>query len=285
MADYVNHFADDFQMSPDQVAQIAAYDLSDFTVPQNKKQLKALYKNLSAYGNSSVLPSANSTEYGKGLAVPKTGILSKIGLGSLKNWWNTHKGADGKPLLSGVNIPNIGQFSKDLRTMKLTDNVNVGSAANALSALYQGGSAIKNGIDLNNSSSDLDDLKKSILASAASNDLAASYLNSEDQRTLRKLKRGDTGVNQWGGAMSGIMSNLPKTLASTAIGGLTGGIGGAAIGGIGSLVNSGLEGANSATDQRSAALQNLYTNLLNAETSYNDERNNRMRNRYFNAYY
>lgn len=281
MADYVNHFAKDFDVNP---AQTMPYELNAFTVPKNKKQLKELYKNLKAYGNASALPSTNSTEYGKGLAVPKTGLLSKIGLGKVKDWWATHTGPDGKPIFDG-SLPNIGQFSKDLRTMKLTDNVNVGSAANVLSGLYQGGSAIKNSIDLSNSSSDLDDLKKSILASAASNDLAASYLNSEDQRTLRKLKRGDTGVNQWGGAMSGIMSNLPKTLASTAIGGLTGGIHGAAIGGIGSLVNSGLEGANSATDQRSAALQNLYTNLLNAETSYNDERNNRMRNRYFNAYY
>lgn len=259
--------------------------LDDWSMPNKKKAYANLYNTLSRYKNTKTLPSANTVDFSKGLDLPKAGLMSKLGLGNLSAWFKSHTGPDGKPVFDNVSLPNLRQLGKDIRGVRLTDNVNLGSAANVLSGLYQGGTAIKNSIDLGNSSSDLDNLKKDILASAASNDIASSYLNSEDQRTLRKLKRGDTGVNQWGGAMSGIMSNLPKTLASTAIGGLTGGIGGAAIGGIGSLVNSGLSGANSATEQRSAALQNLYNNLLSAETSYNSERNGRMRNRYFNAYY
>lgn len=262
------------------------YDTLDaWSIPNKKKAYAHLYKTLNRYKNTKALPIADTVDFSKDLDLPKASFLSKLGLGKLSDWFKAHTGPNGKPVFDGVSLPNLRQFGKDVRGVKLTDSVNLGSAANVLSGLYQGGTAVKNSIDLGNSSSDLDSLKKDILASAASNDIASSYLNSEDQRTLRKLKRGDTGVNQWGGAMSGIMGNLPKTLASTALGGLTGGIGGAAIGGIGSLVNSGLSGANSATEQRSAALQNLYNNLLSAETSYNSERNSRMRNRYFNAYY
>ncbi|WP_322353938.1 hypothetical protein [Paratractidigestivibacter sp.] len=283
MDDYVNHFAEDFDVDPTPRAQYEV--LNNFAVPSKKKALKNLYRTLSTYNRTSALPSANSTDFSKGLDLPKESLLSKIGLKKVSEWIKAHTGPDGKAVFDGVNLPSIGQFGKDLRGIKLTDNLKLSGAANALSGVYQGGTAIKNGIDLSNSSSDLDSLKKDILASAASNDIASSYLTSADQLALRKLKRGDTGVNQWGGAMSGIMSNLPKTLASTAIGGLTGGGLGAAIGGIGSLVNSGLSGANNVTQERSAALQNLYNNLLNAETNYNGERSSRMRNRYFNTYY
>ena len=110
--------------------------------------------------------------------------------------------------------------------------------------------------------------------------MAASMLNSDQLRQIRRLKSGygSTAGSEWNGALGNVVSDLPAILAQTAAGLATGGVPGAFINGIGGLVNSGISGFGKAQDRKRQELESLYASLQSAEAQ-NKQRmyNNYMR--------
>lgn len=146
-----------------------------------------------------------------------------------------------------------------------------GKFANIGSGVTQGIQGLQNLSNLGRSTSDYNDLQGDILAAYSSNPLASSYLSPDQMRMIRQIRRGNLPENTTAtqGAFNEIVGNLGNTLTSTGIGLATGGIPGALIGGIGSLVNSGLSGANKAKQSNISQLDALYQSLVDAQAQYN----------------
>lgn len=181
-----------------------------------------------------------------------------------------------QPDLSGLSAAQkaafeSGQAGSGLVPMKEVavpgNGMSLGSLANIGMGLYQGGTALKGLYDNMNSDTDLRSLKDDINLELASNPMYDTYLDAADEKLIRQVKNGSL-TNNWGGAMSGALQGIPKAALTAALGYLTGGVGGAAIGGIGSLVNSGISGYGRENEQASAKLQGLYDKLRRAGEDY-----------------
>lgn len=149
-------------------------------------------------------------------------------------------------------------------------NVNVGKYAPWIQGIASTGQAIGGISDYNNAKSDYDDLTGSILREANSNPLANYYLTNSQQSDLRKLQRdGDSGgkadIDDF---LNGMGSGLGNAILPTLLGLATGGVPGALVGGIGSLVNSGIGGMNDRVAQDAADLESLYQALVDAKSQY-----------------
>lgn len=148
----------------------------------------------------------------------------------------------------------------------------LGGLANLAGILMQGGQAVSGLYDNDRQADNLDDLMSDIESSAYANPLASSYLNADQRRTLRDIQKDRFDDPSISDALGGAMKGIPKALLSAVGGYLTGGVPGAAIQGIGTLVNSGIQGYGSAIQDRDAELQALYEALSNAEQDYNSMR-------------
>ena len=198
----------------------------------------------------------------------------------------------GKSLLNGnFDMGKITQLPGNIRATNLWEGgPTVAQGANTINALYQGGTALKGLYDNLNSDTDLKSLKDDIKLERASNPMYDTYLDAADEKLIRQVNNGSV-TNNWGGAMSEAVQGIPKAALSAALGYLTGGVGGAAIGGIGSLVNSGISGYSKENDQASAKLQGLYDKLRRAGEDYRTMkrpagiRQAGLSNQYFNQLY
>lgn len=155
------------------------------------------------------------------------------------------------------NIPGIG-------------NINVGKYAPWIQGIASTGQAIGGISDYNNAKSDYDDLTGSILREANSNPLANYYLTNSQQSDLRKLQRdgnigGKADIDDF---LNGMGSGLGDAILPTLLGLATGGVPGALVGGIGSLVNSGIGGMKNRVAQDTADLEALYQTLADAKSQY-----------------
>lgn len=197
-----------------------------------------------------------------------------------------------KPLFSGdFKLPNLGKLAKDVRQTKIIEGgPTIGGAANTLSGLYQGGTALKGLYDNMNLEDDLSSLKEDVNLSIASNPMYDTYLDAADEKIIRQMNNG-TLENNWGNAVSGAIKGIPKAAISAMLGGLTGGIGGAAIGGLGSLANSAISGYGKGTEEASNKLQSLYSKLRQSNEEYRSMKRPSglhragLQTRYFNQLY
>ena len=148
----------------------------------------------------------------------------------------------------------------------------IGNLANMAGLLMQGGQALSGFYNNSQQSGNLDDLMSDIQASAYSNPLVDSYLTADQRRTLRDIQKDRFDDPSASDAINGAIKGVPKALLSAVGGYLTGGIPGAAIQGIGTLINSGIQGYGSAIQDKDAELQALYEALSSAEQDYNSMR-------------
>jgi len=178
-------------------------------------------------------------------------------------------GTDAGPLLGGkLDLSGLKNLGKDIRATRLIEGgPTVAQAANTMSGIYQGGKALKGLYENINNEADLNDLQKDIRLQIASNPMYDMYMDANDEKTLRKAQNG-TLTNNWAGAAEGAVKGIPQAGLSALMGGITGGAPGALIGGLGSLINSGIQGYGQGTQEAQAQLQGLYDRLRQANEEY-----------------
>lgn len=213
--------------------------------------------NMIPYVSPAATSTASSAANAGASAVGNAGLLA-----GLRN-----KFGSGKSLFSG-SLPNLKGLGKDIRNTQLWDGgPKVSTAANTLSGIYQGGKAIKGLYENSTKDSDYDDLKKDIALQIASNPMYDMYMDASDEKLLRQMNNG-TLTDNWSSAMSEGVKGIPQAAGAALLGGVTGGLPGALIGGLGSLANSGISGYGKGTEEANAKLQGLYSRLKQADEEY-----------------
>jgi hypothetical protein len=153
----------------------------------------------------------------------------------------------------------------------------------------QGVNALKGLYENSKAEQDLDSLKKDINLQIASNPMYDMYLDASDEKTLRQMKNG-TLTNNWNGAIEGGVKGIPQAALSALMGSMLGPAG-AVIGGLGSLINSGIKGYGQKTQESQDKLQGLYGRLRQANEEYrtmkrpSNLRTAGLQTRYFNQLY
>lgn len=175
----------------------------------------------------------------------------------------------GSTLLGGkIDLSGLKNLGSDIRATKLIEGgPTVAQAANTISGIYQGGKAIKGLYENIQNDADLNDLRKDIRLQMASNPMYNMYMDASDEKLLRQMNNG-TLTNNWAGAFENGVKGIPQAGLAALLGGVTGGVPGALIGGIGSLVNSGISGYGQGTQEAQAKLQGLYDKLRQANEDY-----------------
>lgn len=145
----------------------------------------------------------------------------------------------------------------------------IGTISNVAGGVIQGADALMGIGDYVNSQADNDTLMSQIRTSAMGNPLLSNYLTSDQLNMLGAIQRDgyrdEAGLDDFfKGAVGGIGKAIPATLLGLA----TGGGVGAAIGGLGSLANSGIDALTTASGENTAELQALYQALQDAEMQY-----------------
>ncbi len=147
-------------------------------------------------------------------------------------------------------------------------NHNIGKWSNIGQGVYQGVSALNNLGDLGDLREDTDTLENDIIRSAMSNPLVSSYLTSDQEALLNKLRNGTySGDADGGDFFDGVFSGLGN-IATGVLMGAPGGVPGMIIGGLGSAINSGIQGMQQGQTETNAQLQGLYSALNQAEQQY-----------------
>lgn len=193
----------------------------------------------------------------------------------------------------GPNLGNFGDLNGFVKDFQNTNLLGLGKIKNISQAglgLYQGGRAVKGLIDNSKKDTDINSLKNDISTAVASNPMYDMYLDAADEKTLRQMQNGGL-TNGAGGAAEGVVKGIPQALLAALLGGVTGGWGGAAINGVGSLINSGIRGYGNEMDEASGKLQGLYSKLRQAQSEYKTMKRPRglgsagLQTQYFNQLY
>lgn len=247
-----------------------------------------------AIKNSGLTPSVGQIGASSSSAIPTEAANATAGAGAAARFLAGLKEriGPGKSLIhSDLKLPNLGKMASNLRQTQLWENgPKISTAANTISGLYQGGKALKGIYDNTQAESDLASLKNDINSEVAWNPMYASYLTGSDEKLMRQMKN-NTMTNGVGDFASGALKGLPKAAISAILGGLTGGWAGAAIGGLGSLANSGIEGYGQGVTNAQNKLQGLYGKLRQANDDYQNMRrplgmrNAGLQTRYYNQLY
>ena len=215
---------------------------------------------------SDVQPIAQSAATSTG-----NGLLSRFApsLIALRGKFGAGKSIGGNGL--NLSLKGANNLLKDVGQTKL-GGMKLGNIGLGLYGAKQGLDLFNEANNLNASYTDLEDLRKSAISSAYANPMVNSYLNSEDQRTLRQLRNGSFGQqNPVGAAAGGAVKNLPDALKSALVGYLVSGGNpfGAILGGGSSLIKGGMKGISDTNTEKANRLQALYSNLRAAEDDYN----------------
>ena len=209
--------------------------------------------------------------YGSTYIDPLSGIVTTIypptsfkNTAKVSNASNVINATTNKNKLGGWFGNNFG-WSKDSGVKAFGKNI--GKYATGANAILQGFNAANNINELSDVNADTDALTSNILRSAASNPLTSSYLTSDQQSMLNKLKRGslDTESSFF---ENNLMSLLGGAGQGALSGGLIGGIPGAIVGGLGGLVNTGLQGQTQNQALINSKLEGLLQSLTDAEMQY-----------------
>lgn len=174
---------------------------------------------------------------------------------------------------NGLSLDGIKNASSAVRNTNLMGLGKIGDISNIGMGAYQGIQGIKNANEISNADEDYKDMASKVRLAAMSNPMYASYLNAGEKNLLRKVQNGTYAEGS--GLSSGleaIPGAVPKALLSAAGGAFMGGPVGAAIGGLGTLLNAGLKGAAEGKNRKTSELQGLYQTLTDAEQDYNSMR-------------
>ena len=190
----------------------------------------------------------------------------------LKGWFSTvwNNAKEGKPLLNakGPGLRHVKNTRTKILGAKLwKGGPKVSTVSNVLNAGIQGAQAVKGLYDNSQTDTDISDLKQDIRELKLSNPMYADNLTPDQLKTLRQLDSGTQGADL-GDALEGGIKGIPKALFSALMGGLSGNLPGAIIGGVGSLVNSGIEGYGKAQQEQMSELQGLYGALNQGYSDY-----------------
>lgn len=146
---------------------------------------------------------------------------------------------------------------------------NVGTGANVLSGVMQGVDAAQGIGDYMDTLESNEDLKSKIDIAAMGNPLLSSYLTADQMDLLGDLQLGNySDKADAGDFLKGAVGGLGNAIMPTLSGLATGGIPGAIIGGVGTLINSGIDGMSNASGRSTSELQALYQALQDAEMQY-----------------
>lgn len=159
----------------------------------------------------------------------------------------------------------------NLKNVPLLGNVNIGKVAPWVQGGVSAVQALGGISDYTQNTSDYQDMLGDVLREYNSNPLANYYLTNAQKSDIRKMQRGNYsgGEADFSDFLKGAGSGLSGAIAPTLIGLATGGVPGAIVGGVGSLINSGISGMNSAVAQDTADLEALYQTLVDANAQYN----------------
>lgn len=195
------------------------------------------------------LPSSNLAPTAQ--APNLSGLFAK-GKQFINNNWSSSKGLNLK------NVPLLG-------------DVNVGKVAPWIQGGVSAAQALGGISDYTKNTSNYQDMLGDVLREYNSNPLANYYLTNAQKSDIRKLEKGysNTGKADGGDFFKGMGSGLGEAVPAALLGLVAGGVPGALVGGIGSLVNSGISGMNSAVAQDTADLEALYQTLVDANAQYN----------------
>ena len=145
---------------------------------------------------------------------------------------------------------------------------NIGKGANIGSGIMYGLEAINNAKNVSDAQSDANDLMTGILRSSSSNPLTASFLTTNQNAMLNKIKRGSYDSEAEFGDID-LMSLLGGAGKGALTGALFGGIPGAIIGGLGGGLNANLTRQGEDQQRINSELEGLYQSLTEAENQYN----------------
>lgn len=194
-----------------------------------------------------------------------TGKLKLSDLASKLKW------GKGKGVSIDQSTPAVYSLNGNVAQSAKSKSLNLGKAAPWIQGGIETVRALGGISDYTDAQSQYDELLSDVLREYGSNPLANQFLTSSQRSDLRALEKGYTNEGKadigdfFKGAGSGLVEAVPAALLGLA----TGGVPGALVGGIGSLVNSGISGMNSAVSQDTANLESLYQALVDANAQYN----------------
>lgn len=216
--------------------------------------------------------SGGSTASTIGTAANAAGTAANLGgmFAGLKDWGskafpNAKKELGG--ILGGKGALAPEGFDWNSKTGVKAFGKNVGKGLNWLSAINQGVQTAQGISNYTDAVQSNEDLLQAIRRSALANPLLSSYLTSDQLALLRQIRSGNYDVNgDFSDFLGGMGSGLGDAALAALMGFGTGGWWGAGINGIGTLINSGIEGLAGGTS--SAELEALYQTLMDAEAQY-----------------
>ncbi len=167
-----------------------------------------------------------------------------------------------KSFMNGKNI------NYDKNTGVSIAGKNLGKFATAGAGIYNGIGALQNMDNISNGISDSNAYITDILQSASANPIASSYLTSDQQMLLNKIRNGsyDNTVD-----LADATSNLGNIITGAgkgALAGIGGGVPGLIVGAVSGALKSGTENASNAQAVKNAELAGLYQALSDAEAQY-----------------
>lgn len=185
----------------------------------------------------------------------------------------------GTPSINNRPIQNVGAGAAAMKNAKSLKDLfgwskgsgltafgkNIGSGVPLMYGITEGIQGATNLSNLGKTQGDINSLKDSILQNAAGNPLINSYLTSDQLNLLRRVKTGRLKNTGGEGILGGIGEGLGSTLMNTLMAGAIGGIPGAAVAGIGGLVNSGIKGYEQGVQRQAPELEALYQALADAQ--------------------
>lgn len=215
--------------------------------------------------------SYNATQRAKAMGGDERGFFNKAsnfantgasgffpgGFDKLKNWFHKSK------------LTNRNDYGWSKGSGLKAFGKNVGKWGNVASGVMQGADFLQGIGNYSDTVGANGDLISKIQTSAMGNPLLSSYLTQDQLNLLGDIQLGNYGTDaDTGGFLKGAVGGIDDAILPTLLGFATGGIPGAVIGGVGTLINSGVDGLSGAAGQNTAELQALYQALQDADMQY-----------------
>jgi hypothetical protein len=227
------------------------------------------------------------------LLLPSTKLTSKA---KLKNmFYRFHKMiSNNEPIAKTDGFSKLKEFPSQFRNWQPfgEKGPSVGNLSVGINAGVHGVKALGGLYENSKNEADYEDLRRKILAAKISNPMYDAYLDPDQENLLRKVSNGSKTSGNFGNIMSGVVEGIPNALLSAGIGAITGGgPAGAIVGGLGSLINSGISGYGQGQQASISELQALYDSLRQAQADYKSMKrpanlmNAGLQTRYFNQLY
>jgi len=144
---------------------------------------------------------------------------------------------------------------------------NLAPMFNIANGAYQGIEGIKNLSDLQNARNSKEDILNDIRVASISNPMVSSYLSTEQQKLLNRVKRGDYNSDNFNLSGDSFLNGL-KGAGTGALMGLAGGLPGIIIGALGGGANGIISSNTNEQARQNAELEDLYATLASAQEDY-----------------